>query len=498
MESNQQPGKRPNFAHMKNKKKNKAKGGRSREDIRLSKKLSYILRHGAMDLNITIASDGYVYIDELMKKGKLKASFERIKRVVDNNDKKRFQLEMETNGKWKIRAVQGHTLKFIDQEKLLTKITDPGYFKDMTVVHGTYILPAWKEIMVGGLNRMARNHMHFAKGYNFSDDSASQDKSAVISGMRNTCEIYIEIDPVLAMKSGIEIFESQNGVILTEGYNGNLPVCFFRDVYVRADKLDLYQKEIGSKLFDLTQVKGGNPYEQGLHLDDSLVDKSRPLKEQKILVMKNRINEPFINFFGRKFIFVLDFEANCVKKGSLNPQEIVEFPVVPIDVSKGEIVPEMIFHTYLQPEHHELTEFCTELTGITPEMVSTGVSLQKALEMFDEHIAKFGLEDEDFVVVTCGNWDLQTCLRKEANYKKINLRPCFRRFINIKDVFSKCTGGPRKIGMPGMLKFLGLELEGKHHSGIDDSKNIAKIMCKLIQNGAFVSRAYEKNVTKIN
>ena len=35
--------------------------------------------------------------------------------------------------------------------------------------------------------------------------------------------------------------------------------------------------------------------------------------------------------------------------------------------------------------------------------------------------------------------------------------------------------------MKEMLDYLGLQLDGKHHSGIDDSLNIAKIALKLME-----------------
>ena len=486
--------KRPNFQHMKKKKKKTDKNSMTRDDVRVSKKLSYILRHGAKDLNIFMADDGFVFVDEMLQKGKVRASFERIQKVVANNNKKRFELVQDENQRWKIRAVQGHTLRNVDQEKLLTKITDPKAFAGMTVVHGTY-LPAWKEIQFGGLNRMSRNHMHFAKGYNFHPDNGGDSKNEVISGMRNTCDIYIEIDPCLAMAEGIDFYESKNGVILSEGYSGNLPVCFFKSVYVRGDKLDAYKKEIGSTSFDLNLLKkGANPYKDGPLLDESKLDASKPLRDQKLLVMNNTLGEPFVNHFGRKYLFVMDFEANCVKKGKLNPQEIVEFPVVPIDTVKQEIVPEMVFHTYIKPKHHALTPFCTELTGITEDMVSKGVHLEIALDMFEEHLKKHNVASEDFVFVTCGAWDLNTCLRNEAKFKNINLPSHFRRFVNLKTIYSKTQRATGKIGMVGMLAAMELELEGKHHSGIDDSKNIAKILCKILKQGAFVNRAFEQKV----
>lgn len=54
-------------------------------------------------------------------------------------------------------------------------------------------MQAWKEIKNSGLNRMKRNHIHFAAGY----------KKDVISGMRGNCDVFIEIDMGKAMNDGI-------------------------------------------------------------------------------------------------------------------------------------------------------------------------------------------------------------------------------------------------------------------------------------------------------
>jgi inhibitor of KinA sporulation pathway (predicted exonuclease) len=34
-----------------------------------------------------------------------------------------------------------------------------------------------------------------------------------------------------------------------------------------------------------------------------------------------------------------------------------------------------------------------------------------------------------------------------------------------------------------MLELCGLELEGKHHSGIDDAKNIARVVIECLKKG---------------
>jgi inhibitor of KinA sporulation pathway (predicted exonuclease) len=59
---------------------------------------------------------------------------------------------------------------------------------------------------------------------------------------------------------------------------------------------------------------------------------------------------------------------------------------------------------------------------------------------------------------------------------------CYSKYLNLKDEFEKCFG--QKAGsMPNMLKKLKIELTGKHHSGIDDCKNLAKVVIEMIKRG---------------
>ena len=108
-------------------------------------------------------------------------------------------------------------------EELLSKIIDPFKFKE--VVHGTYYEPM-KFIMASGLNKMGRNHMHFAIG--------KPDNQGVISGMRASCQIVIEINMVKAIygQHKLPFYISNNNVILCEGTeDGSLPTQYFRTVY---------------------------------------------------------------------------------------------------------------------------------------------------------------------------------------------------------------------------------------------------------------------------
>ena len=61
---------------------------------------------------------------------------------------------------------------------------------------------------------MKRNHVHFAIGYPKDDE--------VISGMRNTCDIFIEIDLPRALESGMKWYISKNKVILSNGHHRHI------------------------------------------------------------------------------------------------------------------------------------------------------------------------------------------------------------------------------------------------------------------------------------
>ncbi|CEP12664.1 hypothetical protein [Parasitella parasitica] len=162
------------------------------EETKLSKLLSYILRHGAVKQKLDISSDGYVCVDDILAQPKFKhVTFEQIKYVVDHSDKKRYELSQSTTGVWLVRATQGHSLKLIQPENLLEQITGPI---DTPVIHGT-TRDAWEQIQHQGLSKMTRNHIHFAVGL--------PDDPHVKSGIRATSQVFIYVDVDKAQQDGI-------------------------------------------------------------------------------------------------------------------------------------------------------------------------------------------------------------------------------------------------------------------------------------------------------
>ena len=53
--------------------------------------------------------------------------------------------------------------------------------------------------------------------------------------------------------------------------------------------------------------------------------------------------------------------------------------------------------------------------------------------------------------------------------------------INVKTLFALKNKLGHELGMDGALKFLDIPLEGTHHRGMDDAKNIAKILREILK-----------------
>lgn len=190
-------------------------------------------------------------------------------------------------------------------------------------------------------------------------------------------------------------------------------------------------------------------------------------------------------------LVVLDFEATCRPGAPPVPQEIIEFPSVYVSLRDRAVVDS--FESFVRPLHHpELDPFCTELTGIEQSDVATAPPFVEAQAAHLAWLSKHGLLELEsdgsprFVFVTCGDWDLSTMLPAQcaASGGSITDLPLvYRRWCNIKRVYGAVLHREKGLGMPAMLAGLGLELLGRHHRGIDDCHNIARIALALHERG---------------
>jgi 2'-phosphotransferase len=200
--------------------------------LEFGKALVRILRHKALEAGIPIGPDGFVYWVDILKLGQFKGlTGSQIEWIVDKDSKQRFMLKTDPNTEtMMIRCNQGHSFPegTIDPDKLLTQITAATVANYLFVVHGCPTA-AWWLIQKTGLNKMGRQHVHMAVGLPESGN--------VISGMRNSSEVTIEIDLPAALAAGIPFYVSANNVILSPG---PIPPLFFKKVIERQSGMVLF------------------------------------------------------------------------------------------------------------------------------------------------------------------------------------------------------------------------------------------------------------------
>ena len=171
------------------------------------------------------------------------------------------------------------------------------------------------------------------------------------------------------------------------------------------------------------------------------------------------------------FYLVVDVEATCADDGSIPPEEMetIEIGAVMLDGESREAVSE--FQTFVKPARHPtLTRFCTELTSIQQSDVDAAPGFPAAAEAFAAWLTQY----QPLVFCSWGAWD-EKQLRKDAAVHDI---PWFipGPHVNLKAEFPKRAGGKKRVGVSRALIQVGLEFQGTAHRGIDDARNIARLV----------------------
>jgi len=192
-----------------------------------------------------------------------------------------------------------------------------------------------------------------------------------------------------------------------------------------------------------------------------------------------------------QYYLVLDFESTCQEGTKIDPQEIIEFPCLLIRSPDFVLVDQ--FHEYIRPVAHPvLTKFCTDLTGITQDMIQDKDTFPDVLSRFVSWYNSHHLSPSNSSFVTCGQWDLVTMLPEQCRYSGQTVPSMLDvgssgEFVNIKLTYQTTTGKYGK-GLMAMQNHLGLKFEGRLHSGIDDCRNIWFVMKSLVDRGAELNK----------
>lgn len=156
------------------------------------------------------------------------------------------------------------------------------------------------------------------------------------------------------------------------------------------------------------------------------------------------------------------------------------------------------FHQYLLPaETLRLSDFCTNLTGITQNIIDTnGIPLATCLMLFDKWLKEMTAIHSlvlpktsrtamqgNCALATWSDWDLGICLLKECDRKRLKKNAYFDQWIDIKYIYKKWFKYSPK-NFSDALQHVGCTFRGREHSGIDDSRNIASLAHLMAREGA--------------
>ena len=172
---------------------------------------------------------------------------------------------------------------------------------------------------------------------------------------------------------------------------------------------------------------------------------------------------------------IFDLEATCWEKGMKYQNETIEIGAVKINEER-EIESE--FQRFVKPIRFPiLSNFCKDLTSINQEQINSADHFYKVVEEFKNW---FDFEEEDYVLCSWGFYDKSQLIN---DCQISNLEDSWvLRHISLKHQFRDIKNLRRAIGMTRALEMESIPLEGTHHRGIDDARNISKIFLKYFDN----------------
>jgi inhibitor of KinA sporulation pathway (predicted exonuclease) len=164
---------------------------------------------------------------------------------------------------------------------------------------------------------------------------------------------------------------------------------------------------------------------------------------------------------------ILDLEASCWEpKDPSKKNEIIEIGALCINENK---TIESEFCAFVKPKlDTQLSPFCIKLTTISQEQVDAAETFPEVLQKFKNWIGT-----EEYLLCSWGHYD-RVQLKNDCELHGLETS-WLEKHISLKHQYTGIKGLKKHIGMAGALWMEKIELEGTHHRGIDDARNIAKI-----------------------
>lgn len=146
--------------------------------------------------------------------------------------------------------------------------------------------------------------------------------------------------------------------------------------------------------------------------------------------------------------------------------EIISIGIVELCLLTGKTLREA--HYYVKPDLDQVSQFCTDLTGITQSMVNKqGRPLGKVLDIIRKN---FGSKrtyvawgcDPEYLATECGHKGLESPIATSLNAALLYM--------------TKMRHNGGRVSMRRAMEASGLEFEGQQHNALVDAKNLSKLI----------------------
>jgi len=167
-----------------------------------------------------------------------------------------------------------------------------------------------------------------------------------------------------------------------------------------------------------------------------------------------------------KTAIYIDLELTCWQDQTPigNTNEIIQIGIVEADLVNLSIIHEDRY--YVIPKS-EISEYCTNLTGITQSDISDfGMTFESVMKAIKRKYAPMNK-------VTLAWGDDSTMLSKEC-FEKAIPNP-FREFLDFGTIFKLSMGTNCNYSLPQALSTLNLTFQGLRHDGLIDAKNLCAL-----------------------
>lgn len=178
-------------------------------------------------------------------------------------------------------------------------------------------------------------------------------------------------------------------------------------------------------------------------------------------------------------VYVVDVEATCWKgknpvsgEGVYQHRDISEI----IQVGMVELNTDVRNMWMVSPGHSIVSEFCTELTGISELQAERGYLFPEFCNILKSEYPKL----RDCTWASWGDYD-RVQFGRNCELYKVKF-PFGRTHINVKNLFALKYGLEKEVGITKALAKLAMSFEGRHHDAMDDASNAARILRILLSN----------------